>query len=89
MEEKIQVPINPDEIIDEGFYELDPKYYDEIDEAEKEIDEKYGKSKLIHIRLAPYEIERAKKLAAKKGLKYQTYIKMILKQGMDKDEQVG
>ena len=40
----------------------------------------------VNFRWNQSEVERAKKIAAKKGLKYQTYIKSILKQQMDKDE---
>lgn len=54
-----------------------------IEEAEKEIE---SKSKPVTLRLSISEIERCKKIAAKKGLPYQTYIKSILKQALDKDE---
>ncbi|MBQ8476216.1 hypothetical protein IJ531_04050 [bacterium] len=40
----------------------------------------------VHFRWSEFEIKRAKKIAAKMGLPYQTYIKMTLKQAMDKDE---
>jgi len=40
------------------------------------------------LRLSVSEIERCKKIAAKKGLPYQTYIKSVLKQALDKDEVV-
>jgi len=40
----------------------------------------------VNFRWSRQEVERAKIIAAKKGLKYQTYLKFILKQAMDKDE---
>lgn len=40
----------------------------------------------VHFRWTLKEIERAKKIAEAKGLKYQAYIKSVLKQQMDIDE---
>ena len=40
----------------------------------------------VQFRWHKSEIERAKKVANKKGLKYQSYIKSVLKQALDKDE---
>ncbi|MEI8390187.1 MAG: CopG family antitoxin [bacterium] len=54
-----------------------------IEEVEKELE---SKSKPVTLRLSISEIERCKKIAAKKGLPYQTYIKSVLKQALDKDE---
>lgn len=60
------------------------KQFDEmIEQAEKELE---SKSKPVTLRLSVSEIERCKKIAAKKGLPYQTYIKSVLKQALDKDE---
>ena len=42
----------------------------------------------IHFRWSQREIERAKLIAEAKGLKYQAYIKSVLKQQMDLDEKV-
>ena len=56
---------------------------DDIEQAEKDIKKKYPK---INFRWSEFEIKRAKKIAAKLGMPYQTYIKSLLKQGMDKDE---
>ena len=53
-----------------------------IEQAEKELE---AKSKPVTLRLSVSEIERCKKIAAKKGLPYQTYIKSILKQALDKE----
>lgn len=44
-------------------------------------------AKNITIRLAVTDIERARTLAAKKGIGYQTLIKMILKEGLDRQYQ--
>ncbi|MBR1754801.1 hypothetical protein IJ732_08210 [bacterium] len=54
-------------------------------QAESDIAKKLQK-KNIHFRWSEFEITRAKKIAAQLGLPYQTYIKSLLKQGMDKDE---
>lgn len=53
-------------------------------QAEKEVQEK--KSASIHIRWSRSEIQRCKKIAEKKGMPYQTYIKSVMKQAMDKEE---
>lgn len=55
-----------------------------IELADKQVDEIQTIS--VHFRWSKTEIQRCKKLATKKGLKYQTYIKSILKQAMDKDD---
>ncbi len=57
---------------------------DDIEQAEKEIEKIQSAS--VHFRWSKAEIERCKKIAEKKGLKYQTYIKSVLKQAMDKDD---
>lgn len=57
---------------------------EEIEQAEKEIKKKYPK---VNFRWSEFEIKRAKKIASQLGLPYQTYIKSLLKQGMDNDEQ--
>ncbi|MBZ5580638.1 MAG: hypothetical protein LAQ30_00285 [Acidobacteriia bacterium] len=38
------------------------------------------------IRLRPEDIERARKLAARRGLAYQTYLKMLLHEALEKEE---
>lgn len=57
----------------------------EIEQVEKELEER-AQNKILHLRWKKSEIERAKRIAEKKGLRYHTYIKSILKQAMDKDE---
>lgn len=57
----------------------------ETEKIEKELEER-RQNKILHLRWSKLEIERAKKIADKKGLKYHTYIKSVLKQVMDKDE---
>ena len=42
-------------------------------------------SKNITIRVAIADIERARALAEKKGIGYQTYMKMLLKEALDRD----
>jgi len=45
-----------------------------------------GASPTITIRLAKSDLVRARTLAAKKGLRYQTYLKMLLHQALDSEE---
>ena len=45
-----------------------------------------GPSPTITIRIAETDLERARALAAKKGLRYQTYLKMLLHEALDRDE---
>lgn len=54
-----------------------------IKKAEDYAKKKYPK---VNFRWSEFEIIRAKKIASKLGIKYQTYIKSLLKQGMDYDE---
>jgi len=59
-----------------------------VEQAEKDIEEykEFKKSINVNFRWSGAELERCKKIAEKKGLPYQIYIKSILKQAMDKDE---
>jgi len=45
-----------------------------------------GASPTITIRLAEDDLARARTLAAEKGLRYQTYLKMLLHQALDSEE---
>jgi hypothetical protein len=45
-----------------------------------------GASPTITIRLAKDDLARARVLAAEKGLRYQTYLKMLLHQALDSEE---
>jgi len=45
-----------------------------------------GPSPTITIRIAETDLDRARALAAKKGLRYQTYLKMLLHEALDRDE---
>src|SRR5450755_1275110 len=45
-----------------------------------------GASPTITIRLAEEDITRARTLAAEKGLRYQTYLKMLLHQALNSEE---
>lgn len=40
----------------------------------------------VNFRWSEFEIKRAKKIAQKLGMPYQTYLKSTLKQAMDRDE---
>lgn len=55
------------------------------EEAEKDIKNKKQTGN-VNFRWSEFEIARAKKIAEAKGIPYQTYLKSVLKQGMDKDE---
>ena len=46
-------------------------------------------SKNITIRVAIPDIERARALAAKKGIGYQTMMKMLLKEALDRESRAG
>lgn len=43
-------------------------------------------SQKVMLRIPNGDLERAKRLAAAKGLGYQTYIKSLLRQGLDREE---
>lgn len=76
----------PETIEDEfgNLHNLD----EDIALADKEIEErKLAKNDInVTFRWSKTEVERCKKLATKKGLRYQAYIKSLLKQAMDKEE---
>ena len=55
------------------------------EQAEKAIAEKKQTAN-VHFRWSEFEIKRAKKIAEKLGMPYQTYLKSSLKQAMDNDE---
>lgn len=54
-------------------------------QAEEDIAQK-KQSANVNFRWSEFEIARAKKIAEKIGIPYQTYLKMTLKQAMDNDE---
>ena len=43
----------------------------------------------VSIRIDPDDIARARSLAAKKGLRYQTYLKMLLHEALQREERAG
>ncbi len=43
-------------------------------------------SETVTIRIAQDELMRARQLAAKRGLRYQTYLKMLLHEALDNEE---
>ncbi|MFN0168187.1 MAG: hypothetical protein ACKV22_17315 [Bryobacteraceae bacterium] len=45
-----------------------------------------GASPTITIRLARHDLDRAKTFAAEKGLRYQSYLKMLLHQALNSEE---
>jgi predicted DNA binding CopG/RHH family protein len=46
-------------------------------------------SKNITIRIPLADLERARQLSARKGLAYQTFIKMLLHEALDREEKRG
>ncbi len=88
--EQIEEMLNnsTEEIIDDSCDIIDEfgnvhNVEDVINQTETDVKKKYPK---VNFRWSEFEIARAKKIAKKLGLPYQTYIKSLLKQGMDKDE---
>ena len=66
-----------------------PEQEKDFIEFEKQAEEDIAKKKQtanVNFRWSEFEIARAKKIAAKMGIPYQTYLKMTLKQAMDADE---
>ena len=45
-----------------------------------------GASETVTIRIPGNELTRARELAAKRGLRYQTYLKMLLHEALDAEE---
>ena len=54
-------------------------------QAEEDIAKKKQTAN-VNFRWSEFEIARAKRIAEKMGIPYQTYLKMTLKQAMDNDE---
>jgi predicted DNA binding CopG/RHH family protein len=52
----------------------------------RELASQTGASPTITIRLAEADLARARTLAAEKGLRYQTYLKMLLHQALNSEE---
>lgn len=66
---------------------MEQRIYNTKDFEKTVTEEQVAKMQInVNFRWTQSELERAKKIAAKKGLKYQTYIKSVLKQQMDKDD---
>jgi len=48
-----------------------------------------GTTPTVSIRIDPDDITRARSLAAKKGLRYQTYLKMLLHEALEREERAS
>ena len=48
-----------------------------------------GASETVTIRIPPEELTRARTLAAKRGLRYQTYLKMLLHEALEKERRTA
>lgn len=87
MNKKINIPqIGIAEIID---YQPDENEMLQIQQFEEQAEQDIAIMKQtanVHFRWSEFEIKRAKKIAAKLGMPYQTYLKSTLKQAMDNDE---
>ena len=51
--------------------------------------ERTGATPTVSIRIDPDDITRARSLAAKKGLRYQTYLKMLLHEALQREDRAG
>ncbi len=70
-----------------GKADLTPEEEKEFDKMVEQAGEDISKKQAtVNFRWTQAEIERCKKIAEKKGLPYQTYIKSVLKQAMDKED---
>ena len=65
--------------------EEETKILDFEKQAEKDIETKKQTAN-VNFRWSEFEVKRAKRIAEKLGMPYQTYIKSVLKQAMDNDE---
>jgi predicted DNA binding CopG/RHH family protein len=54
-----------------------------------EVLKRTGAGPTISIRIDPADIARARYLAAKKGLTYQTYLKKLLHEALQREERAG
>ena len=89
-EDVVKMTTSVERIVGSAFYEDEfgnvHNIDEDIEQAEKDI-EVLKQEKTLNMRWYASELSRAKKLAKAKGFAgYQTYIKTILKQAMDKDE---
>ena len=48
-----------------------------------------GASQTVTIRIPPEELTRARTLAAKRGLRYRTYLKMLLHEAIEKERRTA
>jgi hypothetical protein len=46
-------------------------------------------SQKVMLRIPTHDVDRARRQAAGKGIGYQTYIKMLLREGLDRQERAG
>ncbi len=65
--------------------EEEQKFLEFEKQAEEDITSKKQNGN-VHFRWSEFEIKRAKLIAEKLGMPYQTYLKSTLKQAMDRDE---
>jgi predicted DNA binding CopG/RHH family protein len=65
-----------------------PKFASEEEEAARRLSQTNlpGASETVTIRIPPEELARARTLAAKRGIPYQTYLKMLLHEALDAEE---
>lgn len=96
--------INPEDMKTVSIDEFDPNYNntsidefgnthnfdEEVEQAEKEIEEAEIalQESNVNFRWYKKEIARCKNIAAKRGLKYQQYIKMVVSEALTRDEKL-
>ncbi|MDD3436373.1 MAG: hypothetical protein PHC64_04380 [Candidatus Gastranaerophilales bacterium] len=65
--------------------EEESMFDDKIEQAEKELISRRNNA-TVNFRWSEFEIARAKKIAKKLGMPYQTYIKLTLEKAITQDE---
>ena len=60
--------------------------YEDVELADKQLETIENQDKRVHFRWYESEIERCKRVAAKKGMRYTSYIKAVVTEAMNQDE---
>ena len=74
------------------WWDTHPEFVaDQFEKAAKEgrITRRVPKSQSVTIRIPTKDMEAARRLAERKGLPYQTYIKMLLHQALERERLAG
>lgn len=87
-----RIPKFKSEAEEAAWWDSHPDFVaDLFEEAAKEgkIMRGVPKSRSVTIRIRTQDVEAARKLAERKGLPYQTYIKMLLHQALERERLAG